>query len=133
MFIFVSVKHLVSYIIISVLLLQTVGNSYFFLEYQYSIEKYKSSCENKDKPEMKCHGQCQMKKQTRQFGFWENENQKNHKIPSLKTVKSFDSFNDMREYTCCYHLSFDDNSYFVFMNSYSYLSSSQIHPPPELV
>lgn len=131
--IFVEMKYLLSYIIISVFILQSVGNTFFYLEYQYSIEAYKSVCENKDKPELKCQGKCQMKKQTEKFGFWENENQKNQKTPALKTVKNFDIFNDMHEFICCSFLDVKNNSKFHFTNTYQSNTNSHLHPPPEFI
>lgn len=39
-------------------------NSLLFLDYQINRNFYETHCVNKDKPEMNCHGKCEMKKES---------------------------------------------------------------------
>lgn len=39
-------------------------NSLLFLDYNINSNFYETHCINKDKPEMNCHGKCEMKKES---------------------------------------------------------------------
>lgn len=126
-------KYIFSYSLIFIFLLQSVGNTFFFLDYQISIEKYEAKCENLQKPELNCHGKCQMIKQSKQFGFWEKDTSKQPKSPSLKSIKSLDNFvQDNRRNEFVFSVISVENN-FTYIQNYSFKKGSIFHPPPELV
>lgn len=46
-----------------IILVITTQNALFLVDYQINKGFYEEHCENKDKPEMQCHGKCQVKKE----------------------------------------------------------------------
>lgn len=125
-------KYLFSYSLIFIFLLQSIGNTYFFLDYQLSIEKYEVNCENTEKPELKCHGKCQMTKQAQQFGFWE-KNESEQKTPSLKSVKSFDVFIETIATNSIIQSNYSLKNTKYYSENYSFQHFAIAHPPPELI
>ncbi|MGB4772314.1 MAG: hypothetical protein WBP58_12685 [Chitinophagaceae bacterium] len=45
---------------------QTFSQALVVADYYFNTDAYKASCENKAKPQMKCHGKCQMAKKITQ-------------------------------------------------------------------
>lgn len=126
-------KFLFSYLLILIFLIQSVGNTFFLIDYQLSIEKYKSKCENVSKPELKCHGKCQMKKQSEKFGFWNGDHKQNSKSPSLKSIKLLDNFLDSKLTNTLLFSKASDYHFFYFRSYHILKIDSIFHPPIHLV
>lgn len=59
-------KVFTSFILSFIIFLASFQNSLIFLDYQVNRDFYEEHCINKDKPEMDCHGKCELKEQTEQ-------------------------------------------------------------------
>lgn len=59
---YVMFRHLISYIILLTLLLQTFSVYLLKADYVLNQQLYEQQCINKQKPALKCHGKCQMAK-----------------------------------------------------------------------
>ena len=57
-------KALFSLILSLIIFTASFQNSLFMIDYQINRAFYEIHCINKDKPEMDCHGKCQMKKES---------------------------------------------------------------------
>lgn len=58
---------------------QTFSNALIVADYYINTESFAVNCENKDKPQLHCNGQCQMTKQL------EKENKKDQTNPDRKS------------------------------------------------
>ncbi|MGV8914273.1 MAG: hypothetical protein ACOH1X_02365 [Kaistella sp.] len=57
-------KVLFSIILSTIIFLASFQNSLLFVDYQINRDFYEIHCVNKAKPEMDCHGKCQMQKES---------------------------------------------------------------------
>lgn len=57
-------KVVLSIILSTIIFAASFQNSLFMIEYQINRNFYEIHCVNKAKPEMNCHGKCQMKKES---------------------------------------------------------------------
>jgi len=55
-------KYFSSFILSFIVFVGSFGSSLVLLDYQINRDFYELHCINKDKPEMNCHGKCQLKK-----------------------------------------------------------------------
>lgn len=53
-----------SFILSSIVFLLSFQGTLFLLDYHLNQEKYEALCENKNRPELECHGKCSLKKET---------------------------------------------------------------------
>jgi hypothetical protein len=97
----------------------------------YSVDNQsftEAFCENKDKPELKCNGKCQMSKLAEQ----DSSNDKNtNYLENLKReITLFITYSPIEELITI------QNNYlpgFLYQNQYSFLFSRQIpHPPSKI-
>ena len=57
-------KHFFTYILSIIIFTVSFQNSLLMIDYQINKDFYEIHCVNKSKPEMNCHGKCQMKKES---------------------------------------------------------------------
>jgi hypothetical protein len=90
---------------------QTFSNAIIVADYYINTASFAANCENKDKPQIHCNGQCQMSKQL------EKENKKDQSNPDRKSEnkieaissKSFygeislESRTNKNQYSLCYN------------------------------
>ncbi len=60
----VKMKSFSIYILSFIILIASFQNSLLFLDYNINRNFYETHCVNKDKPEMNCHGKCEIKKES---------------------------------------------------------------------
>lgn len=56
-------RQLVAFFVLVIFMAQTFSNAIIVADYYTNTASFAAQCENKDKPQMHCNGQCQMVKQ----------------------------------------------------------------------
>ena len=85
-------------------------------------------CENKDKPELKCNGKCQMSKLAEQDSS--NDNNSNYLENLKREITLFMTYPPVEELTPIQNKYLPD---FLYQNQYSFLFFRQIpHPPAKI-
>lgn len=118
----------ISFLLIFVLVFSMMKNSLMLSFYLIDTEDFvELFCENKEKPEMKCNGKCELSKLAKE------DNQ-----PS-KTSSILDSLqNELVYYASSFTCNFDlllkeEKHQFGYQNLYSYSYSQSITHPPVLI
>lgn len=105
---------------------QTFSNALIVADYYINTESFAANCENKDKPQLHCNGQCQMTKQL------EKENKKDQSNPDRKSENKADVLSSKSFYAEI------DLTASIIANQYSFYynrgnpvphSDSIFHPP----
>jgi hypothetical protein len=72
-------------------LAQTFGTNWLLADYYANTSKYASYCENKQKPELKCKGKCQMMKRIKEEEQKDKENPERKAETKIETTVYFRS------------------------------------------
>ncbi|MDD2793639.1 MAG: hypothetical protein PHD73_10715 [Sediminibacterium sp.] len=81
---------LTAFIFLAAFLAQTFSRTFVVADYYTNTSKYIRNCENKARPQLKCHGRCQMMKKLQQEEKKDQENperkveNKNEVLPSSR-------------------------------------------------
>ncbi len=79
-------KQVVAFLLLFCFGLQTFYKGIVLIDYKINTTAYIQQCENKARPEMECHGQCQMMKKIKQ------EEKKEQKNPERKLENKNEAF-----------------------------------------
>jgi hypothetical protein len=72
-------RQLTAFIVLAVFLVQSLNKSFIIADYYVHTVKYEKNCGNKARPQLKCHGKCQMMKKLKQ------EEKKDQETPERKS------------------------------------------------
>jgi hypothetical protein len=70
----ITYKHLTALFFLAAFLAQTFNRAFVIADYYTNTTKYAKNCENKEKPQLKCHGKCQMTKKLQEQDKQDEEN-----------------------------------------------------------
>lgn len=88
-------------------------------------------CENKDKPEMNCHGSCYLQKELQSQNQIENSNEENESNQTTITFRWPDSFFFENQIKIPFH-SYEELTILVpYLNEYKKVDSHSFFVPPE--
>lgn len=121
-------KFLVVPILLLAMFLQTFNRAFFVADYFINKDSFFAKCENKNRPQLKCHGKCQLMKKIREAENKDSEN------PERKSENKNETVYSSRSYFT------NASSLFFFQNNFSkivaYTSGNPIdrtfdifHPP----
>lgn len=118
-----------SVFLIATMLFNSLRISFTYLHYYVDpsgfIEKL---CENKDKPELKCNGKCYLMKVLQQK---EKDKQQKEEAIEYKELILYVEHSAEQVFLWANHNQETDLP--IYRNFYSYLSSTSIHPPPQVL
>jgi len=118
------------------LLLFLFSTLFYNIRYSYMVVFYsvdnqsftEAFCENKDKPELKCNGKCQMSKLAKQDSS--NKQNPNYLENLQREITLFITYSTSEEFITIQNTYLPD---FLYQNQYSFLFSRQIpHPPAKI-
>lgn len=105
---------------------QTFSNALIVADYYINTASFKVNCENKDKPQLHCNGQCQMTKQL------EKENKKDQANPDRKSENKAEVLSSKSFYAeIDFKAAINTNQYSFYYNTGKpiHRSLSIFHPP----
>ena len=106
------------------ILVQLHWSSGYLIDYYVNTDTYKALCINKDKPEMKCDGQCLLSRKLKEYES--SENQPALPLPHISFEFTFAVF-FMTLQAISPEVAKGNTGY---RNNYSYLAQTKVFKPP---
>ena len=118
-------KQFVAFCMLLIFMTHTFINAIIFADYYLNTASFAANCENKNKPQLRCNGQCQVAKQL------EKENKKDQNNPERKSENKIEAISSKSFYAAIDCIAINDSHHYLLYNTGTpvHRAASIFHPP----